>query len=41
MGVIGDTIRFFRDLTKDALNECGAEEIKEEIKDAINAIKGK
>lgn len=40
MGVFGDMIRFVRDTTKEALDECGLDDIKEEIKDVVKAIKG-
>lgn len=41
MGVIGDMIRLVRDTTKDALDEVGLDDFKEEIKDIIKALKGK
>lgn len=40
MTVLGDMIRFVRDTTKDALDEVGLDDLKEEIKDIIKAIKG-
>lgn len=40
MGILGDVIRLVRDTTKDFFEECGAEAVKEEIKDAIKALKG-
>lgn len=39
MGVFGDMIRFVRDTTKEVLDECGLDDLKEEIKDVIKAIK--
>lgn len=41
MGVLGDVIRFVRDTTKDVFKECGPDELKEEVKDVIRALKGK
>ena len=41
MGIIGDQIRFLRDLTKGAFEECGGEGVVDEIKDIISAIRGK
>ena len=38
---MGDIIRFVRDTIKDALDEVGLDDLKEEIKDIIEAIKGK
>lgn len=40
MGLFGDMIRFTRDTTKDALEECGFEDLKDELKDVVQAIKG-
>ena len=37
---MGDMIRFVRDTIKDALEEVGLNDLKEEIKDIIEAIKG-
>ena len=39
MGVFGDIIRLVRDTTKETLNECGLDDLKEEIKDIIQTIK--
>lgn len=41
MGVFGDMIRFARDTTKESLDECGLDDLIEEIKDVVKAIKGK
>ena len=41
MGLLGDMIREVRDTIKCAYEECGGEDIVDELKDAINAIKGK
>ena len=41
MGILGDTIRFVRDTTKDSLEECGFDDVKDELKDIIKALKGK
>lgn len=41
MGVFGDTIRLVRDTTKESLEECGIDDLKDEIKDIVKAIKGK
>ena len=38
---MGDIIRFVRDTITDALDELGLDDLKEEIKDIIEAIKGK
>lgn len=38
---MGDIIRLVRDTIKDALDEVGLDDLKEEIKDIIEAIKGK
>lgn len=40
MGLFGDIIRFVRDTTKESLEECGFDDLKEEIKDIIEAING-
>lgn len=37
---MGDIIRLVRDTIKDALDEVGLDDLKEEIKDIIEAIKG-
>lgn len=41
MGVLGDVIRFTQDTIKESLEECGFDGIKDELKDAVNAIKRK
>lgn len=41
MGILGDLIRTVRDTVKDSLEECGIDDLKEEIKDTIDALKGK
>jgi flagellar basal body-associated protein FliL len=41
MGVFGDIIRLVRDTTKESLEECGIDDLKDEIKDIVKAIKGK
>lgn len=41
VGILGDAIRLVRDTTKEALEECGVDELKSEIKDVIKALKGK
>lgn len=40
MGILGEQFRFWRDLTKDAFYECGFEDLKDELKDLKEAIKG-
>lgn len=40
MGILGDVIRLVRDTIKDSLKECGSDELKEEVKDVIRALKG-
>jgi len=40
MGVLGDIIRLVRDTTKDALEECGLDDMKDELKDVWKALKG-
>ncbi len=40
MGILGDAIRLVRDTTKDFFKECGSDELKEEVKDMIKALKG-
>lgn len=40
MTVLGDMIRLVRDTTKETLEECGFDDLKSELKDIINAIKG-
>ena len=41
MGVLGDMIRLVRDTTKDSLEECGLDDVKDELKDIWKALKGK
>lgn len=41
MGVLGDMIRLVRDTTKDTLEECGLDNVKDELKDIWKALKGK
>ena len=41
MGVFGDMIRLVRDTTKETLEECGVDDLKDELKDIIKALKGK
>jgi hypothetical protein len=40
MGIIGDMIRMVRDTTKESLEECGIDDLKNEIKDVLKALKG-
>ena len=40
MGVLGDMIRLVRDATKESLEECGIDDLKDEIKDVWKALKG-
>ena len=40
MGVLGDMIRLVRDTTKDTLEECGLDNVKDELKDIWKALKG-
>lgn len=40
MGILGDMIRFIRDTTKESLEECGIDDLKDEIKDVLKALKG-
>ncbi len=40
MGVLGDMIRFVRDTSNEFLEECGFDDLKEEVKDVVHAIKG-
>ena len=37
--MFGDIIRLVRDTTKEVLDECGVNDVKEEIKDIIQTIK--
>lgn len=39
MGELGDMIRLVKDTIKDSLEECGFNDLKEEIKDALKALK--
>ena len=41
MGELGDMIRLVRDTTKDTLEECGLDNVKDELKDIWKALKGK
>ena len=41
MGVLGDMIRLVRDTTKETLEECGFDDLTDEVKDVIKALKGK
>ena len=41
MGIIGDTIRFVRSTFEDSLEECGFDDVKDELKDIVKALKGK
>lgn len=41
MGVLGDIIREVRDTVKESFEECGFDNVKDEIKDVIKALKGK
>ena len=40
MGVLGDIIRLVKDTTKDTLEECGLDDVKDELKDIVKALKG-
>ena len=40
MGIIGDMIRMVRDTTKDTFDECGFDDLKDELKDIVKALKG-
>ena len=40
MGILGEQFRFWRDLTNDALENIGFEDLKDELKDLKDAIKG-
>lgn len=40
MGVLGDMIRLVRDTTKEAFEECGFDDLRDELKDIIKALKG-
>lgn len=39
MGELGDMIRLVKDTIKDSLEECGFNDLKEEIKDVLKALK--
>lgn len=41
MGILGDTFRFVRDLTNDTLENIGFEDVKDELRDLKEAIKGR
>lgn len=41
MGVLGDVIREIRNNLKGAYEECGGENVVDELKDIIKAIEGK
>ena len=41
MSVFGDMIRLVRDTTKESLEECGFDDLKDELKDIVKALKGK
>ena len=40
MGVLGDAIRLVRDTVKDSFDECGGNDVIDEIKDVFKALKG-
>ena len=40
MGVLGDIVRMVRDTTKTLFEECGGEDLIDEIKDIGKALKG-
>lgn len=40
MGILGDVIREVRDTVQDSLEECGIDDLKDEIKDVLKALKG-
>ena len=40
MGIIGDVIREVRDTIKESLEECGIDDLKDELKDVWKALKG-
>ena len=40
MGVFGDMIILVRDTTKETFEECGFDDVKDELKDIWKAIKG-
>lgn len=39
MGVLGDIIREVRNTVKESFEECGFDDVKDEIKDVIKALK--
>ena len=39
MGELGDMIRLVKDTIKESLEECGFNDLKEEIKDVLKALK--
>ena len=41
MGILGDAIREVRDTLKFAHEECGGKDVVDELKDVLNALKGK
>ena len=41
MGLLGDMIRLVGDTTKESLEECGIDDLKDELKDIWKALKGK
>jgi len=40
MGILGDMIRLARYTTKESLEECGIDSLKDEVKDVWKALKG-
>lgn len=40
MGILGDMIREVCDTVKGSLEECGVDDVADEIKDVIKALKG-
>lgn len=41
MGILGEMIREVREVVETVNEECGLEDLKDEIKDAFKALKGK
>ena len=41
MCILGDIIRMLRENTKESLEDCGFDDLKSELKDILEAIKGK
>ena len=41
MCILGDIIRMLRETTKESLEDCGFDDLKSELKDILEAIKGK